>query len=347
MSQHLHWQPQQPESPQPPRDVLPGQYQPMPPPPPPKRKVSLIALIGGMVLLGCISFFVLVGAISKIRLQKLGSLQHPSLTLSTQWRLTSLSQQRAMSPPAYQQPDIPSSPQSYPYVQQRLLSYPALVRPTPSQQRRSRHLWFVVGIVALILWSGLGAMLLATYESRPASPSQVTHQSPTPPTQAPPTQAPPTLKPLQSTGPMILGEDINTFIIENGPPASNLGRYYVFSNPAVDIITAGRSISAIFVSAPNNAMWSVRKAATICLPLAPRDSIYKRSISLLDPQGRPIALQKVYYSASLSKRFPASVFTDEHAKQTTPGTFGMVLTYNVGDTSKVMQCAVQAGLQQE
>lgn len=235
-------------------------------------------------------------------------------------------------------------PQVHLHVQPSIPSYPSLVRPTPPPRQRWRPLWLVVSIVTLVLLSRLGTLVLPTSKSIPASPSQLTPLSPIP--TWPPTQAPtPTLKTLQSAGPMLLGENIETFIETYGPAASHIHNYYVFVHPAVDIMTGAGNISTIFVSAPATAMWNVRQAESICLALAPPDRVYKRTRTILDAQGKPTALQKVYYSVSLSKHFPSSYFTDENAKQTTPGTFSLVLLYDRGDPSKVLQCNAQVGLQ--
>jgi hypothetical protein len=232
--------------------------------------------------------------------------------------------------------------QLLPQVQQDLPSYLREMRPGQPRQQRSYHRWLVVGIVALVLLGGPGALLLATHKSTSVSPLQVTQQSAIPTMPPTPTL---TFTPLKLAGAAILGGNISAFIAKYGPPFSDAGGYYVFANDGVDVTASGLHAFAIAVSAPGNTTWSVKQAESICLALVPPDRVYERSRIILDPLEKPMALQKVYYSAVLSKQFPASDFTDENANQLTPGTLGLVLTYDGGNTSKILQCAVEVGLQ--
>lgn len=178
-----------------------------------------------------------------------------------------------------------------------------------------------------------------TGTSTVAQPTQpVSH-----PTQATKTKSYPT-----SAGPAILGADIGTFIARYGQPDSHsqpAQGSYDFGN--LSIVTAQSKALSILDSSPTDQGWDESQAKAICLAFAPPDSVYKRQMTLLDPQGNPMDIQLVYYSASLAHQFPSSDFTDENSNQTTPGTFALVLGYASGSTSSFLSCSAQVGLQQK
>ena len=106
----------------------------------------------------------------------------------------------------------------------------------------------------------------------------------------------------------------------------------------------GKALS-ILKDSPTDQGWNKSEAIASCLAFLPPDSVYKREMTLVDTTGALTDIQRVYYSPSLANRFPANIFTDENGNQATPGTFAMVLGYNLGSTSSFLSCAPQVGLQ--
>ena len=206
----------------------------------------------------------------------------------------------------------------------------------------------IVIISAVPSHAGDGSQSNNTGTTRQASQHAV------PPTQAAqPTQA--ATHPLINARSALLGADIAAFIAKYGQPHSVNGQqnnggvsFSLYGNPNkidLTVTTENAKALAILKNSPTNQGWNESEAIAACLAFAPPDSTYQREMTLLDPQGGPTNIQRVYFSPSLAKLFPASDFTDENANLTTPGTFGIVLGYNINSTSSFLTCSAQAGLQ--
>ncbi len=70
-------------------------------------------------------------------------------------------------------------------------------------------------------------------------------------------------------------------------------------------------------------------------------------MTLLNPDGSLLAIQRVYLSPSVGRLFPAQNFMDENGNQAQIGTIGVILNYNLESTSSFLECVVQVGLQQK
>lgn len=182
------------------------------------------------------------------------------------------------------------------------------------------------------------------------TPTQAAIVHPTPTSTIAPTH------PTANAGPAILGADISAFIAKYGQsnidsqPNNGSYNFALYGHSQVDnlnVVTKGSKALSIFKDSPTDQGWNKSEAIAACLVFIPSDSVYKREMTLLDPQGNPMDIQRVYYSPSLAKQFPSSDFTDENGNQTTPGTFGIVLAYASGSTTSFLFCSVQVGLQQK
>lgn len=191
-------------------------------------------------------------------------------------------------------------------------------------------------------------------QSNNTSPTSQASQHVISPTKAAqPTQA--ATHPLTLARSASLGADISTFIAKYGQPHSVNGQqnnggvsFSLYGNPnKIDLTVTTENAKALVIlkNSPTSQGWDESEAIAACLAFAPPDSTYQREMTLLDPQGSPISIQRVYYSPSLAKLFPASDFTDENANLTTPGIFAIVLGYNINSTSSFLTCSAQAGLQ--
>ncbi|HJT58915.1 MAG TPA: hypothetical protein VJ761_20570 [Ktedonobacteraceae bacterium] len=166
----------------------------------------------------------------------------------------------------------------------------------------------------------------------------------------PAAQTSPTLFPT-SPGAAILGANIGTFIAKygqpNSQPSNGVYEFSIYGNPHtndVTIATQNNRVMGIEEDSPDGQEWSESEAIKSCLAFAPLDNLYKRQETFSDTQGTTTDLQHVYYSRSLAKQFPASDFTDENGDATTPGVFGIVLTYSTSGESEFLGCATQIGL---
>ncbi len=226
-------------------------------------------------------------------------------------------------------------------------------KPPPPKRK---WLWLMIAIV-VVVFAAIGAIALQGQAPSPAPMTQATQQAvqslqltqlETTPTTVPTQPTPP----ITNTGPAILGANISVFIAKYGTPNSDSDpskdtyNFHLYGNPQQDdlsITTEGPKALAILEHSPTDQGWSISQAITACMAFVPPDAIYKRSVTLLDAQNHPMALQRVYYSLSLAKQFPASDFTDENSNLTTPGTFSLVLTYNNGNTLSALFCSAQIG----
>lgn len=268
--------------------------------------------------------------------------QYPSYPQQQQW-----TPQQGV-PPQQQWQQQPYPPQYQP--------------PMPPPPKRSRkRLWVGIAVAFCLLVIISGVAQAFNSPSSSSTDTATSQQPTTAPTQqaAQPTHAAqPTTAPTHQTnsapaGPAILGADIAAFIAKYGQPIPSsqpaMGdyRFALYGNQTndLDVVAGdGRALS-ILKDSPTDQGWNESEAIASCLAFLPPDSTYKREMTLFDAQGNPTDVQRVYYSPSLASRFPASVFTDENGNQTIPGTFAMVLGYNLNSTSSFLSCAPQVGLQ--
>jgi len=102
---------------------------------------------------------------------------------------------------------------------------------------------------------------------------------------------------------------------------------------------------AIVYNAPNGRLLSINDATNACVALSPSDAYYQYSLTLTGASNQIVGVERIYFSASLAKQFPASEFVDGHLKATKPGTFGIVLNYGPGSNTQVASCSTQVSLQ--
>lgn len=276
-------------------------------------------------------------------------------------------QQQWVPPPQQQWQQQPYPPQrqwqQQPYPPQYQPPFP----PTPPPKRDHKKLWIILGVAfallmiisAVALWAGNGSQSdttgTASQVTQPVQPTKAAQSTKA----AQPTKAAQLTKvpthPITNAGSAILGADISAFIAKYGQPHSVNGQqnnggvsFSLYGNRNqinLTVTTENAKALAILEGSPTDQGWNESEAIAACLAFAPPDSTYKREMTLLDPQGNPTDIQRVYYSPSLAKLFPASDFTDENASLTTPGTFAMVLGYNLNSTSSFLNCSAQVGLQ--
>ena len=214
--------------------------------------------------------------------------------------------------------------------------------PAPKRKPDRRRFWLFAITGAVGVLTSVIAGILATQGSQSSqSSSRVTQ---------PAAQSKPTLFP-QLPGPAILGANIAPFITKygqpNSQPVNGVYEFSIYGNPHtndVTVATKNSRVLGILEDSPTDQGWSESEAIKSCLAFTPPDSIYKGQMTFSDTQDNPTDIQRVYYSRSLAKQFPASDFTDENGDSTTPGMFGIVLTYNTSGVSKFLGCATQVGL---
>ncbi|MBV9708656.1 MAG: hypothetical protein JO125_14755 [Chloroflexi bacterium] len=241
---------------------------------------------------------------------------------------------------------------SQPNPQKRSSGYQqSMLLNTQQPRQKSKKSWIaLVAVMVVVIMSLMACADSQGQKSQsPTSTSQpirATHTAATPRKQATEVRV--------SAGPAILGADSNTFIAAygqpnaNSRPANGITRLALYNNPRrndLSVTTLGSKVFFVLLYAPPDQNWDQVRATNACLNFAPLDKIYKRSLTLYDPQGMPLAIQRVYSSASLASVFPASKFIDENGAQTTAGTFGMVLNYALNAPTHFSSCSVQVGLQ--
>lgn len=195
------------------------------------------------------------------------------------------------------------------------------------------------------------AIVIFVYAMAGCSPAQGNAPSqPASKVTQPAARSSPTLFPT-SPGAAILGANIGTFIAKygqpNSQPSNGVYEFSIYGNPHtndVTVATQNNKVMGIQEDAPANQEWGESEAIKACLAFAPADNVYKRQETFSDTQGTITDRQRVYYSRSLAKQFPASDFTDENGDATTPGMFGIVLTYSTSGVSEFLGCATQIGL---
>lgn len=230
----------------------------------------------------------------------------------------------------------------------------------PLKQKSRKRLWLFMAAIVLVLAVMIGvASQGQSQKPTPAvqstQPTHTTQQLTTQPTRAPQPVTAPTQS-VAKAGPAILGADIAAFITKYGQPNTHSQpsngdyNFALYGNPQISdlsVTTESNKALSILKDSSTDQGWNASEAIAACLVFTPQDTIYKRSMILLDGQGNPLAIQRVYFSLSLAKQFPASNFTDENSNQTIPGTFGIVLGYNLGSTTSFLTCSAQVGLQQK
>jgi hypothetical protein len=244
------------------------------------------------------------------------------------------------SPYPQEQPSI--SPQ-----QRQVTGFQQQMLPTPPQPgRKVKKRWIVLASVGFIIL--LQLLVYVGFQTTSSSNSIINATRPVPVLTAQPTAL------IAKAGPIILGGDIGAFIAKYGQPGSNsqpANGIYVFAlygkihKNNLSVTTERGRAFYILLQAPTEQGWDRAHAIKACLAFAPLEKVYKRSMTLDNSNGKPIAYQLVYISEALAPLFPASSFTDENGKQTSAGTFGLLLNDAIGTTSRFSSCAIQIGIQ--
>lgn len=175
------------------------------------------------------------------------------------------------------------------------------------------------------------------------------------PAPVPTTQATPTV--ALSSGPALLGSDIGAFDAVYGPRDSHtdvsIGQYHYrkYADSNIDYLlvntdTVDQGIylnraDYITVQADENG-WTMTQASDQCRLFFPQDAVHKQDI----PVASGPALDKVYYSASLAKLFPAASFYDASQNPVKPGTFDVSYLYADASETEVVSCDIIIGEQQ-
>lgn len=220
---------------------------------------------------------------------------------------------------------------------------PGFTPPAPQMPKRKRKLWpwligtLVVLVVSCSFCAYVGSKLPpATTASQPTSVATTAPttaaQSTTAPTSAPTTKpatqptAAPTTQP--TSGPARLGSDIGTFTAHYGQPNSHssgiLYHFQQYSNSNVDFLIVMTGLAeggayaklaeTITAQAPSD-NWTKDQAESICAQFYPADAQYQSQKTYQN------GYDKIYFSASLAKIFPASAFIDQQQNPVKPGLF--------------------------
>lgn len=157
-----------------------------------------------------------------------------------------------------------------------------------------------------------------------------------------------------SVGPAILGGNISAFLAKYGPANDhtnvaigryNFGRYSGVAQDGLivytDILDPGYShvVYGVTMQAPPGKPWDVPTANAVCQIAYPADAVYQSSVF---PAAKSV--DRIYFSASLAKAFPASAFQDASQQPIRAGTFDVLFLY--ADATHVSSCSVQIGTQQ-
>jgi hypothetical protein len=212
-------------------------------------------------------------------------------------------------------------------------------------------------VIILVVIGGIIYNTASSSPGTPPVPSQASQQQTLPAATTRPASPPaasPTPLPA-SSGPAILGATLSAFVARYGQPnqhsmpASHTYYFSLYGTPGQDDLTVmlidGQHVDAVTVASPTGAGWDESTAIAACLAFAPSDAVYQRQMIQTDATGALQDIQRVYLSPSLAQVFPASMFPDEHGNQATPGTIGLVLDDNLGNTNSFIDCTLQVGLQ--
>ncbi len=117
---------------------------------------------------------------------------------------------------------------------------------------------------------------------------------------------------------------------------SNLDFLIVQTDAADGAVYAQRA-EGVTAQAPD-AGWNQQEASVACAAFLPRDAVYKRQVGLTN------GYDKIYFSASVAKLFPASAFTDASNNQVQTGLFDAQYLYKSGTT--IDSCDILIGTEQ-
>lgn len=201
---------------------------------------------------------------------------------------------------------------------------------------------------------GLATPTAATQGSQPTSAAQPTQK----PTQVPPT-ATKAATSATSSGPDLLGSDIGTFTAHFGQPndhstistgqyhydrypSSNIDHYIITTDTPDGGVYSQRVYFITVQATDQGPGWTMAEASRECGAFLPADAKYKQQI----PVATGPALDKIYYSASLAKLFPASSFTDGKQNPVKAGMFDVQYLYKDASEKFVDSCAILIGEQQ-
>lgn len=260
-------------------------------------------------------------------------------------------------PPVAPPPPMQPMPPQRPNALNRFLTW-------YRRQTRPMQVIVALGILAAVIFVGSAAIsgivqgatgvdVTPTAQSQGSQPTSATN-----PTQQP-TQAPPTATVAPSSGPVLLGSDIGAFTAKFGQPndhsTTNTGQYHYqrYPNSNIDhyIITTDTPDGGVYTnrvyfitvqSTDQGPGWTMAEASRECGAFLPADAKYKQQI----PVATGPALDKIYYSASLAKLFPASSFTDAKQNTVKAGMFDVQYLYKDASEKFVDSCAILIGEQQ-
>jgi hypothetical protein len=254
-----------------------------------------------------------------------------------------------------QPPEYP--PQSpYPFPQHR----------SPEQKRKDR-IWIIIALIlgGLVLIGGFthpstdSTMMDDTPSTRivpTATKASKAHQATPAPTKeiatattkVQVTVSTSSAQPAPEPGPTTLGQPISHFLSHYGTPLETPVKekgLFEWMGGALSVYAYQEdhyhTSSIVFAPLDDNKNWGTEEQATsACQGFLPSDAVYKRTIDFTTPKNT----DRVYVSPSLASLFPASYFTDEHGKVTTPGTMALTFQYDINDETQVYQCTFRIGV---
>lgn len=146
-------------------------------------------------------------------------------------------------------------------------------------------------------------------------------------------------------GPVTLGQPLSHFVARYGQPVSKQQDVqYIFANGSLTVdLPSKDSLIAMTISYDNDGQkgWASLDAAKApCQAFLPDDAKFTRSLTASNGDA-----ERVYLAPSLAPLFPAIVFTDENGNNATPGTIAIVYVADVTNTSRVITCNIQVGVQ--
>jgi hypothetical protein len=156
-----------------------------------------------------------------------------------------------------------------------------------------------------------------------------------------------------TSGPALVGGDLGAFVAHYGQPNGhstpdggffNFQRYpgsnrdfLIAQTDAADGGVYAQRVEGVTAQAPD-AGWLQQEASTTCAAFFPRDAVYQREVGLVN------GYDKIYFSASLARLFPASAFTDASDDQIQAGLFDVRYLYQ--SNTIIGSCGISIGTEQ-
>lgn len=210
----------------------------------------------------------------------------------------------------------------------------------PQQKRKSVSPVFIIiaVIVGLIVLSGIANAIKSAQHSNASIPAPTATLQPAP-----------TQKPIIIAQPH-LGSPVADFTAKYGTPSLQGVGGYAFQSGNITATTQpndgaayGTHVLSILINAPAQG-WTETEALAACAVFLPTDATYT-GVGTLSSANAGTGIERVYFSTSLIKQFPASEFLDSDLNPTKPGTFAIVLNYFSGSTTEFGSCAIQLQLE--